>query len=151
SPAGTRPTRTLSNGTISPARSGSPRASVRQWRGDDAMGMHHFRLPDVGEGIAEAEIVAWHVAVGQTVKEDQPLVDVMTEKATVEIGAPVSGKVVERNGEAGDMVPVGSELVVIATDGADAKESAETGAPRRRETPEGRSPSPLAGEGRGEG
>jgi len=81
------------------------------------MGMHVFRLPDVGEGIAEAEIVAWHVAVGESIKEDQPLVDVMTEKATVEIGAPVSGKVVERKGEAGDMVPVGTELVVIATDG----------------------------------
>jgi 2-oxoisovalerate dehydrogenase E2 component (dihydrolipoyl transacylase) len=109
------------------------------------MGMHVFRLPDVGEGIAEAEIVAWHVAVGQTVKEDQPLVDVMTEKATVEIGAPVSGKVVERKGEAGDMVPVGSELVVIATDGADVS-AAANGAPA-----DGRSPSPLAGEGRGEG
>jgi 2-oxoisovalerate dehydrogenase E2 component (dihydrolipoyl transacylase) len=96
------------------------------------MGMHVFRLPDVGEGIAEAEIVAWHVKVGESVKEDQPLVDVMTEKATVEIGAPVSGKVVERKGEAGDRVPVGTELVVIATDG-------------------GRSPSPLAGEGRGRG
>ena len=69
------------------------------------MGMHVFRLPDVGEGIAEAEIVAWHVTVGESIKEDQPLVDVMTEKATVEIGAPVSGKVVERRGEAGDMVP----------------------------------------------
>ena len=85
------------------------------------MGMHVFRLPDVGEGIAEAEIVAWHVAVGETIKEDQPLVDVMTEKATVEIGAPVSGKVVERKGEAGDMVPVGTELVVIATEGAEAQ------------------------------
>src|ERR1700681_2761291 len=105
------------------------------------MGKHVFRLPDVGEGIAEAEIVAWHVAVGESIKEDQPLVDVMTEKATVEIGAPVSGKVVERNGEAGDMVPVGTELVVIATEGADAKVATDLV----------RSPSPLAGEGRGEG
>lgn len=84
------------------------------------MGMHVFRLPDVGEGIAEAEIVAWHVAVGESIKEDQPLVDVMTEKAIVEIGAPVSGKVVERKGEAGDMVPVGTALVVIATEGEEA-------------------------------
>src|SRR5579862_7934514 len=102
------------------------------------MGTHVFRLPDVGEGIAEAEIVAWHVKVGESIKEDQPLVDVMTEKATVEIGAPVSGKVVERKGEAGDLVPVGTELVVIATDGDRARSV-------------GRSPSPLAGEGRGEG
>ena len=104
------------------------------------MGMHVFRLPDVGEGIAEAEIVAWHVKVGESVKEDQPLVDVMTEKATVEIGAPVSGKVVERKGEAGDRVPVGTELVVIATDW-----------PMSPSPLDGRSPSPLAGEGRGEG
>src|SRR6516162_1840362 len=104
------------------------------------MGMHVFRLPDVGEGIAEAEIVAWHVNVGESVKEDQRLVDVMTEKATVEIGAPVSGKVVERNGEAGDMVPVGTELVVFATDG-----DAET------RPAIGRPPSPLAREGRGKG
>ena len=102
------------------------------------MGMHVFRLPDVGEGIAEAEIVAWHVKVGESVKEDQPLVDVMTEKATVEIGAPVSGEVVERKGEAGDRVPVGTELVVIATDG-DARQ--------RVGTPVARPPSPLAGEG----
>src|SRR3954462_10276547 len=99
SPAGTRPTRTPSNGTISQARSGSPPVSGRRWQAEAAsMGTHVFRLPAVGEGIAEAEIVAWHVAVGETIKEDQPLIDVMTEKATVEIGAPVSGKVVERKG-----------------------------------------------------
>src|ERR1700694_5265998 len=97
------------------------------------MGMHVFRLPDVGEGIAEAEIVAWHVTVGESIKEDQPLVDVMTEKAAVEIGAPVSGKVVERRGEAGDMVPVGTELVVIATDGVEVPVASSTG----------RSPSPT--------
>ena len=104
------------------------------------MGMHVFRLPDVGEGIAEAEIVAWHVNVGESVKEDQPLIDVMTEKATVEIGAPVSGKVVERKGEAGDRVPVGTELVVIATEGE---------ARGQTTTPVARSPSPLAGRGEG--
>jgi len=79
------------------------------------MGTYVFKLPDVGEGIAEAEIVAWHVAVGETVKEDQPLVDVMTEKATVEIGAPVSGTVLSRKGEIGGMAAVGDELVVFAT------------------------------------
>ncbi|MFL5260348.1 MAG: dihydrolipoamide acetyltransferase family protein [Hyphomicrobiales bacterium] len=79
------------------------------------MGNFVFKLPDVGEGVAEAEIVAWHVKVGDTVKEDDPLIDVMTDKATVEIGAPVAGKIVSRKGEAGDKAAVGNELVVIAT------------------------------------
>jgi 2-oxoisovalerate dehydrogenase E2 component (dihydrolipoyl transacylase) len=79
------------------------------------LGTYVFKLPDVGEGIAEAEIVAWHVEVGETVKEDQPLVDVMTEKATVEIGAPVTGKILSRKGEKGDVASVGDELVTIAT------------------------------------
>ena len=79
------------------------------------MGTYTFKLPDVGEGIAEAEIVEWHADVGDRVEEDQPLVDVMTEKATVEIGAPVSGTILSRNGGVGDMAPVGAELVVIAT------------------------------------
>ena len=79
------------------------------------MGTYVFKLPDVGEGIAEAEIVAWHVEVGDEIKEDQPLVDVMTEKATVEIGSPVSGKILRRKGETGDMAAVGAELVAIAT------------------------------------
>ncbi len=60
------------------------------------MGIFVFKLPDVGEGTAEAEIVAWHVKVGDTVEEDQNLVDVMTDKATVEMTAPVSGKVTGR-------------------------------------------------------
>src|SRR5262245_43103224 len=79
------------------------------------MGTYVFKLPDVGEGIAEAEIVAWHVDVGAVVKEDQPLVDVMTDKATVEIGAPVSGRILWRKGEAGTMAAIGQELVVIET------------------------------------
>ena len=80
-----------------------------------------FKLPDVGEGIAEAEIVAWHVDVGQEVKEDQPLVDVMTDKATVEIGAPVSGRILSRKGDVGRKAAIGSELVVIETDTVEAK------------------------------
>src|SRR6185503_2826556 len=84
------------------------------------MANYVFRLPDVGEGIAAAEIVAWHVKVGDTVKEDAPLVDVMTDKATVEIGAPVAGKIVQRKGVEGQMSRVGDELVVIETDAAGA-------------------------------
>lgn len=77
-----------------------------------------FRLPDVGEGTTEAEIVAWHVAVGDRVEEDQPLADVMTDKATVEMTTPVSGVVVALHGELGDMAPVGQPLATIETEGA---------------------------------
>ena len=76
-----------------------------------------FKLPDIGEGISEAEIVAWHVAVGDTVEEDQQIADMMTDKATVEMESPVSGIVVELAGEVGDQVSIGAALVVIETSG----------------------------------
>ncbi|MCP3732133.1 2-oxo acid dehydrogenase subunit E2 [Sphingomonas sp. MG17] len=76
-----------------------------------------FRLPDIGEGIAEAEVVAWHVKVGDRVEEDQQVADMMTDKATVEMESPVSGTVVELAGEVGDLVPIGSALMVVETDG----------------------------------
>ena len=79
-----------------------------------------FRLPDVGEGTTEAEIVAWHVAVGDRVEEDQPLADVMTDKATVEMTTPVSGVVVALHGELGEMAPVGQPLATIEVEGAEA-------------------------------
>jgi 2-oxoisovalerate dehydrogenase E2 component (dihydrolipoyl transacylase) len=83
------------------------------------MARYEFRLPDIGEGIAEAEIVAWHVKIGDEVKEDQQLADMMTDKATVELESPVAGKVVELAGEVGDQIPIGSTLVVLETaDGA---------------------------------
>lgn len=72
-----------------------------------------FKLPDIGEGISEAEIVAWHVALGDHVKEDHSLADMMTDKATVEIESPVSGIIVELAGEVGDRVAIGAALVVI--------------------------------------
>jgi 2-oxoisovalerate dehydrogenase E2 component (dihydrolipoyl transacylase) len=81
------------------------------------MGSYSFRLPDIGEGIAEAEIVAWHVAVGDIVEEDAPLADLMTDKATVEMTAPVAGKVVKIAGEVGEMVAIGSILVEFETEG----------------------------------
>lgn len=80
------------------------------------MSHYTFKLPDVGEGIAEAEVVAWHVAVGDQVAEDQPLADVMTDKATVELTSPVAGRVLERNGAEGDLLAVGAPLVVLETD-----------------------------------
>ncbi len=79
-----------------------------------------FKLPDIGEGTAEAEIAAWRVKVGDHVEEDGPLVDMMTDKATVELTSPVSGTVLEVAGEAGAMVPVGSALVVLETTATDA-------------------------------
>ncbi len=77
------------------------------------MARFEFRLPDIGEGIAEAEIVAWHVKPGDQVSEDQPLADMMTDKATVEMESPVSGIVREVAGAEGDMVAIGATLVVI--------------------------------------
>ena len=79
------------------------------------MGRVAFRLPDIGEGIAEAEIVAWHVKVGDQVEEDQPLADLMTDKATVEMSAPVSGRLVELAGQVGDTVAIGSTLALFET------------------------------------
>src|SRR3954465_7296576 len=80
---------------------------------------YEFKLPDIGEGIAEAEIVAWHVKVGDIIGEDQQIPDMMTDKATVEMESPVAGKVIELAGEVGDQVPIGSVLAVIETAGAD--------------------------------
>ena len=83
------------------------------------MARYEFKLPDIGEGIAEAEIVAWHVKVGDEIAEDQQIADMMTDKATVEMESPVAGKVIELAGEVGDQVPIGSVLAVIETEGAD--------------------------------
>jgi 2-oxoisovalerate dehydrogenase E2 component (dihydrolipoyl transacylase) len=84
------------------------------------VGTFSFKLPDVGEGTAEAEIVAWHVRVGDVVQEDAPLVDVMTDKATVEMTSPVAGRVVQISGEPGDMAAVGSIIAVFETEAGDA-------------------------------
>ena len=74
-----------------------------------------FRLPDIGEGIAEAEIVAWHVKVGDVVEEDQPIADMMTDKATVEMASPVAGTIVELAGAVGDQIAIGSTLALFET------------------------------------
>ena len=80
------------------------------------MSLFVFKLPDIGEGIAEAEIVAWHVKLGDRVEEDQQLADMMTDKATVEMESPVAGTVVRLAGEVGDQVAIGASLVEIETD-----------------------------------
>ncbi len=81
------------------------------------MAKYVFNLPDVGEGIVEGEIVKWNVKPGDTVKEDEPLVELMTDKATVSIPSSVNGKVVSTTGKPGDMVPVGAELIVFEVKG----------------------------------
>ena len=88
------------------------------------MGRFTFNLPDIGEGIAEAEIVAMHVKPGDQVEEDQQIADMMTDKATVEMESPVAGTVVEVAGEAGDVIAIGSMLVVIETEGGAAEPAA---------------------------
>ena len=101
-----------------------------------------FNLPDIGEGIAEAEIVAMHVKPGDRVEEDQQIADMMTDKATVELTSPVSGKVIAMHGEPGVMSAVGSPLVEFEVEGAgNASAAAE---PARR----GTSPTVAASAGR---
>ena len=77
------------------------------------MGRYVFKLPDVGEGTAEAELVGWHVKVGDMVAEDQIIADIMTDKATVELTSPVAGTVVAHHGEPGQQLPVGAPLVAF--------------------------------------
>jgi 2-oxoisovalerate dehydrogenase E2 component (dihydrolipoyl transacylase) len=106
------------------------------------MGLYVFKLPDVGEGTAEAEIVAWHVKVGDSISEDQNLVDVMTDKATVEMTSPVSGKVLRLHGEAGEMAPVGGPLVELEVEGAGNATASAAPAPRT-EAPKVEAPKPA--------
>ncbi len=80
------------------------------------MSRYIFKMPDLGEGTVAAEIVACHVKPGDVVKEEQIILDVMTEKATVEVPAPVGGRVVSIAGKPGDSIPVGAELIVFETD-----------------------------------
>ncbi len=87
------------------------------------MKTYEFKLPDIGEGVTEGEIVKWLIAPGDAVAEDQPIVEVMTDKATVIITAPKTGKVLETRGAVGGMVPVHSVLVVFDISGASADEA----------------------------
>src|SRR5918911_358870 len=88
-----------------------------------------FKLPDLGEGVIEAEIVAWHVKPGEDVRVDQPLVDVMTDKATVTIPSGLVGRVVRTHGSVGETVAVGAQLVSFDTSAA---EQAGDGQTRRQ-------------------
>jgi 2-oxoisovalerate dehydrogenase E2 component (dihydrolipoyl transacylase) len=89
------------------------------------MGDYVFKLPDIGEGVVEGEIVAWHVKIGDSIKEDDQIVDIMTDKATVTIPSPTDGIVTELSGEVGDMIAVGSALVTFSTDGSSSNNQAQ--------------------------
>jgi pyruvate dehydrogenase E2 component (dihydrolipoamide acetyltransferase) len=97
-----------------------------------------FKLPDIGEGVAEGEIVAWHVKPGDAVKEDQAMVEVMTDKATVTIGAPKKGTILETRAAVGAIVPVGSLLVVIEIEG----KGGEAAAPAENKPSSAAAPAP---------
>ena len=120
-----------------------------QGRDGAVMSQYVFKMPDLGEGTVEAEIVAWHTQPGAVVAEDQIIVEVMTDKAAVEVPAPVSGRVVSITGVPGDKVAVGSPLIVFETDAAGA--GADAGARRRRGRRRGGEsrPAPAAGRPRG--
>jgi 2-oxoisovalerate dehydrogenase E2 component (dihydrolipoyl transacylase) len=81
------------------------------------MGIHIIKMPDIGEGIAEVELVEWHVQAGDAVVEDQILADVMTDKATVQVPSPVHGRVMSLGGKVGDVMAVGSELIRLEVEG----------------------------------
>src|SRR5688572_10502261 len=98
------------------------------------MSKFEFKLPDIGEGVTEGEIVSWLVAVGDTVAEDQEMVEVMTDKATVTIGAPKAGRIAELRGAVGDVIPVGGVLVVLELSGAAAGGDAASRAPAAQPT-----------------
>jgi 2-oxoisovalerate dehydrogenase E2 component (dihydrolipoyl transacylase) len=99
------------------------------------MGIHVIKVPDVGEGIAEVELVAWYVKPGDAVVEDERLADVMTDKASVEIPCPVTGRVLVLGGEVGQMLAVGSELIRIEVGEAKVAAPAPSVAPAVRPSP----------------
>jgi len=123
------------------------------------MSRYVFKLPDLGEGTVSAEIVSWHVKPGDDVSEDDVLVEVMTEKAAVEVPAPVTGKIVSTTGQPGDTVAVGAELVVLETSAAGAAAAGTSAQPAGAADNGGRAPAdhaasheaPPPGKGAGQG
>lgn len=99
------------------------------------MGEHLIKMPDVGEGIAEAELVEWHVKVGDLVREDAVLAAVMTDKATVEIPSPVDGEVLWLGAEIGDVVAIGSPLIRLKVEGGDSGSSESSPGQKAAEPP----------------
>ncbi len=111
------------------------------------MGTYLYKLPDIGEGVVEAEITAWHVAIGDTVSEEDPIADAMTDKATIELTAPVDGVIKSMACEEGDLLAVGAVLVTLEVEGEGSvsepdaeieetsKVAAQTAAAPKRDTP----------------
>lgn len=109
------------------------------------MALFEFRLPDIGEGVAEGEVVTWHVEPGQLIAEDQEMVEVMTDKATVTIGAPKAGRIAQLNANVGEKVRVGTVLVVIDTDAsAETRRESKPPRPLERDTALSRFQAPAA-------
>jgi 2-oxoisovalerate dehydrogenase E2 component (dihydrolipoyl transacylase) len=108
------------------------------------MGTYVIKVPDIGEGIAEVELVEWHVGPGDAVVEEQILADVMTDKASVEIPSPVAGKIAAITGRPGDMIAVGSELVRLDVEGAGNVREADSEAAAGEKTPAAAKPAPAA-------
>src|SRR5690606_7027891 len=104
------------------------------------MSKFEFKLPDIGEGVTEGEIVGWLIQQGDSVAEDQEMVEVMTDKATVTIGAPKAGKVVELRGAVGDVIPVGDVLVVLDLSGGDAAAEPAKAEPAKAEPAKAEAP-----------
>ncbi|WP_415288490.1 2-oxo acid dehydrogenase subunit E2 [Brevundimonas sp. S1H14] len=123
----------------------APKAEAAPVSVPAAAGANHvFKLPDVGEGTAEAELVGWHVKVGDAVQEDQILAEVMTDKATVELTSPVSGVVVALHGEAGQQIAVGGPLVSFKVEGKGNVAEAPAAAPAPAAKAEKAAPAPVA-------
>ena len=109
------------------------------------MGTHVIKMPDIGEGIAEVELVEWHVQVGDEVHEDQLLAEVMTDKATVEIPSPVAGKILALGGVPGQVMAVGGELIRLEVEGhGNHKEAAQPKAQEQAPTQPAAKPEPVA-------
>ncbi len=108
------------------------------------MASYIIKMPDIGEGIAQVELVAWHVKPGDPVKEDQVLADVMTDKATVEIPSPVVGTIVSLSGEVGQQIAVGAELIRLEVEGAGNVKGDAAGQPAQAAQPVAAQSTPAA-------
>lgn len=139
------PTPVAVKAEAAPVAAETPKAEAAPVSVPAAAGANHvFKLPDVGEGTAEAELVGWHVKVGDAVQEDQILAEVMTDKATVELTSPVSGVVVALHGEAGQQIAVGGPLVSFKVEGKGNVAEAPAAAPAPAAKAEKTAPAPVA-------
>ena len=104
------------------------------------MAEYIYKMPDIGEGVTEAEIVVWHVKVGDKVEEDAPICDAMTDKATVELTAPVAGTILEVGCAEGEIMAISGALAIFDTDGKSAPQEASKPAPKKEKAPKPKKP-----------